>query len=106
MLSDEMPPMPGQTGHPHKAPNHAGVTVGGLFLYVKDADATFDRAVKAGCKVRAPLMDMFWGDRYGQLTDPFGHTWAVGTHIEDVPLQEIGKRQVEFMKKMAQGGKP
>jgi len=57
------------------APDPAGVT---LHLQVDDARAWFDRAVAAGASVRMPLEDMFWGDRYGQLTDPFGHSWSIG----------------------------
>jgi uncharacterized glyoxalase superfamily protein PhnB len=71
----------------------AGVT---LHLYVADADLVFNRAVKAGARVRMPVADMFWGDRYGQLLDPFGHTWAIATHQEDLTKAEIAKRQEDF----------
>lgn len=71
----------------------AGVT---LHLYVADADLVYNRALKAGARVRMPLADMFWGDRYGQLVDPFGHIWAVATHQEDLTKQEIVRRQQEF----------
>lgn len=60
------------------APTPAAVT---LHLQVDDARAWFDRAVAAGASVRMPLDDMFWGDRYGQLTDPFGHSWSIGQTI-------------------------
>lgn len=60
-----------------------------MHLYVKDADKTFDTAVKAGAKSVMPLADMFWGDRYGVLEDPFGHSWAVATHVRDVSPEEI-----------------
>ena len=60
-----------------------------IHLYVKDADKTFDTAVKAGAKSVMPLADMFWGDRYGVLEDPFGHSWAVATHVRDVSPAEI-----------------
>jgi len=103
MMSDEMPSMPGQPGV-FRAPKAAGLATGALFLYVGDADASFDRAIKAGCTVRTPLTDMFWGDRYGQVIDPFGQTWAIATHIEDVPPAEIGKRQKEFFAKMGKQG--
>lgn len=63
-----------------------------IHLYVENADAMFDRAVKAGATPNMPPMDMFWGDRYGKLTDPFGHTWGVATHKEDVSPEECGKR--------------
>ena len=60
-----------------------------IHLYVKDADKTFDTALKAGAKPVMPMTDMFWGDRYGVLEDPFGHSWSVATHVRDVPRQEI-----------------
>jgi uncharacterized glyoxalase superfamily protein PhnB len=59
-----------------------------LHLYVDNVDATVERAVKAGAKVTLPVADMFWGDRYGQVVDPFGHHWSVGTHIRDVSMEE------------------
>ena len=101
MMSDEMPPMPGQPGT-YKSPRTAGLSTAALFLYVDNADAAFERAINAGCTVRSPLMDMFWGDRYGQVIDPFGHTWALATHKEDVPREELGKRHQEFVVKMQQ----
>ena len=75
MMSDEMPPMPGQPGV-FKSPRSAGLSTAALFLYLPDVDAAFERALKAGCTVRMKVTDMFWGDRYGQVIDPFGHTWA------------------------------
>jgi|SRR5688572_12639933 PhnB protein len=102
MLSDEMPPMPGQPGV-FKGPKNAGLATGALFLYVKDCDGAFDRAIQAGCTVRTPVMDMFWGDRFGQVIDPFGHTWAFATHLEDLTPKQMAKRQEEFMARMAQG---
>ena len=60
-----------------------------IHLYVNDADRTFDAAVKAGAKPVMPMSDMFWGDRYGVLEDPFGHSWAVATHQRDVSREEI-----------------
>ena len=97
--------MPGQPGT-YKSPKAAGLSTAGLFMYVKDVDASFDRAVKAGCTVRQPVTDMFWGDRFGQVIDPFGHSWSVATHKEDVSPQEMAKRQQEFMAKMQQQGGP
>jgi len=71
-------------------------TIGGspvtLHLYVKDADKAFAQAVSAGCEAVMPLSDMFWGDRYGKLLDPFGHHWSIATHIEDVSPEECAKR--------------
>ena len=60
-----------------------------IHLYVDDVDATVARAVKAGAKITMPVADMFWGDRYGQLVDPFGHRWSVGTHVRDVSTEEM-----------------
>ncbi|MBA3602063.1 MAG: VOC family protein [Parachlamydiaceae bacterium] len=60
-----------------------------LHLYLEDVDATFDRAVAAGAKVMMPMTNMFWGDRYGQLEDPFGHAWALSMHIFDVSDEDM-----------------
>lgn len=62
-----------------------------LHLQVPDADAAFERAVSAGAKVLMPLADMFWGDRYGMVSDPFGHQWSIATHIRDVAPEEIAE---------------
>jgi len=86
MLADEMPQMAA------KAPQSLGGTTSGIFLYVKDADTVFNKAVSAGAKVETPLTNKFWGDRYGSVTDPFGHSWSIATHIEDVAPEEIEKR--------------
>jgi PhnB protein len=63
-----------------------------VHLYVKDADAVYNQAVKAGATASMPLQNMFWGDRYGKLTDPFGHHWSVATHVVDVSPDECAKR--------------
>jgi uncharacterized glyoxalase superfamily protein PhnB len=68
-----------------------------IHLYVEDADATVARAVSAGAKVTMPLADQFWGDRYGQVEDPFGHKWSIATHQRDVTPEEMQ----EAMRKMA-----
>jgi PhnB protein len=60
-----------------------------LFLYVQDVDRTISRALKAGATVLMPPQDMFWGDRYGQVTDPFGHQWSFGTHIKDLTPDQM-----------------
>lgn len=60
-----------------------------IHLYVPDVDATVARAVEAGARITMPVADMFWGDRYGQLVDPFGHLWSVATHVRDVSPEEI-----------------
>ena len=67
-----------------------------IHLYVEDADAVFDQAVHAGAKVTMPLDDMFWGDRYGKLEDPFGHQWSIGTHVRDVTPEEMKKGMAEM----------
>jgi len=72
-----------------------------LHLYVPDADTIFNRAVTAGARVDMPLQDMFWGDRYGKLTDPFGQQWGIATHIEDVAPEDMARRQKEFFAKAA-----
>ncbi len=97
MLHDEWP------GTPAKSPQTLGGTPVGIWLYVDDADKVFNQAVQAGAHVVMPLMNQFWGDRFGQLNDPFGHTWSVATHIEDVAPAELEKRAKEAMSKMAQG---
>jgi PhnB protein len=70
-------------------PKALGNTPVTIHLYVDDADASFARAVAAGAVVLQPLADMFWGDRYGQLADPFGHHWSVATHLRDLSAEEI-----------------
>ena len=71
-------------------------TQASLHLYVKDCDALFAQALAAGATTTMPLMDAFWGDRYGQLADPFGNTWSIATHKEDVSPQEMQKRMAEL----------
>jgi PhnB protein len=93
-LADEFPT--GDCSSPKKL---NGTTVS-IHLYVDNVDAAFDRAVAAGAKVTMPLMNMFWGDRFGKVSDPFGHSWSLATHIEDVPPAEMGKRAAEAMKNM------
>ena len=73
------------------------VTSASIYLYVPNADAMFDRAVEAGAQSTMPLADMFWGDRYGRLTDPFGVRWGIETHKEDVPPEEMGRRAAKAM---------
>ena len=71
------------------------LTIGGtatvLQLYVEDVDALWARAIAAGAEVRHPLQDVFWGDRHGQLTDPFGHRWNLARHLRDVPPDEVAR---------------
>ena len=97
MLADEMPQ--GST----RSPQSLGGTSAGIFLYVENADAFFDKAVSAGAKEVMRPTDMFWGDRFGSFTDPFGHSWSVATHKEDVSPDDMRKRGKEAMAKMGQG---
>jgi PhnB protein len=96
MLSDEFPGLSSC-----KAPTTLGGTTGSLFLYVPDVDAAFKQAVAAGCTVIMPLTNMFWGDRFGKLQDPFGNQWSLATHKEDVSPAEMGKRARDAMARMA-----
>jgi PhnB protein len=78
-----------------------------LFLYVKDADAAYDRAVKAGATGKWPVSDMFWGDRVGAVSDPFGNTWTFATHKKDLTPKQIEAAKKEFsaqMKAKAESG--
>lgn len=74
------------------AQGFAQPTAANLFVYVPDVDATFARAVEAGAQTVAPVMDMFWGDRWGMVRDPFGNTWQIATHVEDVAPEEMQAR--------------
>ena len=94
MLADEQPPMgPGPT---RKSPKNLGGTTAGVMLYVKDVDAVFNRAVAAGAKPVMPPEDMFWGDRFAQVEDPYGHVWAMGTHIKDVSFKEMKQAMAQM----------
>jgi PhnB protein len=94
MLCDEMPGW-------GRSPQSLGGTPVNIHLFVKDVDEVFNRAIAAGAKVAMPLADMFWGDRFGQVTDPFGHSWSIATHKEDVPPDELRKRAEAAMSKPA-----
>ena len=96
-LSDEMPNMGS------KSPQSlGGASTATLFLYVEDVDKEFKRAVDAGGKVTMPVSDMFWGDRFGSFVDPFGHTWGLSTHTQDLSQKEIEERAKDFYAQMAQ----
>ncbi len=75
-----------------------------FYLYFEDADAVYQRAVAAGAQGAMPCTDMFWGDRVGQVIDPYGLRWNVATHIKDLTPEEIQRGQEEFMKEMASRG--
>ena len=70
-------------------------------MYVKDVDASFKRAIEAGASVNMPVKDMFWGDRIGQVIDPFGLVWCLATHVEDLTQEEIARRGEEVYATMA-----
>jgi PhnB protein len=91
MLNDAFPEMGGAP-----APSPGSKLPFALHLYWDDVDQAWDRAVKAGAKVTMPLSDMFWGDRYGQLQDPFGFTWSMATRIEEVSPEEADRRGKEM----------
>ena len=95
MLADPMPE--GSTKPPHEL----GSTSAGVFLYVEDIDQVVKRAVEAGATVTMEVADQFWGDRFGTVTDPFGHVWSVATHVEDVPPAEMAERAKAAMAAMA-----
>jgi uncharacterized glyoxalase superfamily protein PhnB len=82
-VSDEFP------DHGGLGPQSLGGTPVFLHVNVPDCEAVFQRAAEAGCEVLMPLMDMFWGDRYGQLKDPYGHKWAIATTIRQVSPEEL-----------------
>lgn len=87
-------------GCPQKSPKSLNGTTVNIHLYVEDVDAAFKKAVDAGATPAMPPADMFWGDRYGAVADPFGHAWALATHVEDVPPAEMPKRAQEFFAQM------
>jgi PhnB protein len=84
-----------------RAPQSLGASTVSIFLYLDDVDATFKHALSAGARETQPLADMFWGDRYGRLVDPFGHSWSLAQRIEDVAPAEMQRRAKEAMAKQA-----
>lgn len=91
MINDEFP-----GDAPTKSPKSLNGTSICIHLYVEDADAVYNRAVKAGCTVKMPLDDQFWGDRYGLVNDPYGHAWSIASHKEELSVDEINKRAMQF----------
>jgi PhnB protein len=94
MLSDEFPQ--GST----RSPRELGGTSAGVFMYVEDVDAVVKRAVDAGATVTMEVADQFWGDRFGSIRDPFGHSWSIATHVEDVTPEQVAERAREAMAAM------
>lgn len=92
MMGDEMPNCP------------SAETLGGssisLFIYVPNVDTAFEQAIAAGAMETMPVMDMFWGDRCGNLADPFGYTWMIGTHVRDMTPEEIQQGAKAFFEMM------
>ena len=95
MLAD---PFPQSSTRP---PKELGGTSVGIFVYVENVDEVFQQAVDAGATATMEPDDQFWGDRFGSVTDPFGHSWQISTHVEDVPPEEMEKRSKEWMAQMA-----
>jgi len=95
MLSD---PFPHSDVRP---PAERGGPTASIFMYVDDVDATFEQAQRAGATVVSELEDMFWGDRFGTVADPFGHVWAMATHKEDLSEEEIAERSKAAMAEMS-----
>jgi PhnB protein len=94
MLSDPFPQATTRT------PKELGGTSASVFLYVEDVDAVVKEAVEAGATITMEVADQFWGDRFGSVTDPFGHSWSIATHVEDVPPEEMAERAKEAMATM------
>ncbi|GAB3104292.1 VOC family protein [Lysobacter terrae] len=95
MLSDEWPDMQAL------GPNKRGGATASFVIYSPDADAAWDRAIKAGAKPERPVKEEFWGDRMGTVIDPFGHKWSLGTHVRDVGPEEMKKAMQEWSKQQS-----
>ena len=91
MLSD---PFPQSSTTP---PKEMGGSTAGLFMYVDDVDAVVEKAVDQGASIIMEVENQFWGDRFGTISDPFGHTWSIATHVEDLSPEEIEARGREAM---------
>lgn len=85
MLNDEYPE------HGSRAPSGEAKPPASMHIYVENVDTFFDKAVKAGAEVTMPVMDAFWGDRFGAVKDPFGHHWSISTHTQDLTPQQIAE---------------
>ena len=90
MLADEMP----EEGH--VGPQTLGGVGVSMMLYVEDVDTRFAQAVAAGATIKRPVQDQFYGDRTGTLVDPFGHVWSIGTHKEDLSMEELQQRMAKL----------
>jgi PhnB protein len=94
MLADEFPEFGSMS------PLSTGSSGMGLHIYVEDVDSAFDRAIGAGATIDMPVADMFWGDRYGKLADPFGHKWSIATHKRDLSPEEMEEGMKAMMQEM------
>lgn len=92
MLADE--PATGE----HRTPQSLGGSPVGLMIYVPDVDRVFTNAVSLGARETRPVQDQFYGDRSGNLTDPYGHVWTISTHVEDVSAEEMRRRMAALPK--------
>jgi PhnB protein len=95
MLSDPFPQFA------TKSPKELGGTSVGVFMYVENVDDVFRQAVDVGATPLREPEDQFWGDRFGSVTDPFGHSWQIATHVEDVPPEEMAERAKTAMAAMS-----
>jgi len=95
MLSDPFPQSQA------KPPKELGATSASVFMYVDDVDSVVKQAVDEGATIAMEIADQFWGDRFGTVTDPFGHVWSIATHVEDVPPEQMAERAKEAMAAMA-----
>ena len=95
MLADPFPQS--QT----RPPTELGGTTAGVFMYVEDVDSVVQKAVDAGAITTMEVADQFWGDRFGSVKDPFGHSWSIATHVEDVPPEKMAERAKEAMAAMS-----
>ncbi|HEY3068881.1 MAG TPA: VOC family protein [Gaiellaceae bacterium] len=95
MLSDPFPQASTRT------PKELNGTTVSVFMYVEDVDTVVKRAAEAGATITMEVADQFWGDRFGSIKDPFGHSWSIATHVEDVPPAEMAERAKEAMAAMS-----
>ena len=96
MLNDEFP------DRKNFGPKSLGGTPFGLIVYTPDVDSAFKQAIAAGATEKMPVENQFWGDRMGTLTDPFGHSWSIATHVEDVPPEQFEERMAQSQKQRQQ----
>jgi uncharacterized glyoxalase superfamily protein PhnB len=96
MLNDEFPEWGGSLAPRGDASGFA------IHVYVENVDRLFAQAVAAGATVKMPLMDQFWGDRYGHIVDPYGFRWALATHVRDVSAEEMKRAEADMAKQMPQ----